>query len=76
MKTIFFAMPNGKFDQIFPGPVLDEIRSRYTVIDLPLPAVADDSYVSAGIGDAEIVITSWGSPSIGNGLLQRRRASN
>ena len=71
MKTIFFAMPNEKFDQIFPGPVHDEIRSRYAVVDLPVPEISDESYISTGIGEADIVITSWGSPSFGESLLKR-----
>ena len=58
-------MPNEKFDQIFPGPVHDEIRSRYAVVDLPVPEISDESYISTGIGEADIVITSWGSPSFG-----------
>ena len=69
MTTVFFAMPNGRFDLIFPQPVLDEIRSRYSLVDLPTPDVADESYVTSGIGEAEIVITSWGSPSIGESVL-------
>lgn len=69
MKTIFFAMPNGKFDGIFPSPVLDEMRTRYRIIDAPVPDTADSEFVSRHIAEANVLVTSWGTPQLDGDIL-------
>lgn len=69
MKTLFFGMPVGRFDDIFPPHVRSKLSSLCSVADAPLPEQADPAFVREHIGDAEILITSWGSPRVDEEIL-------
>ena len=65
MKKLLFAMPNGRFDQIFPESTVNEIRKRFTIIGAAPPASIDESYIANHADDVDVIITSWGTPLLG-----------
>ena len=73
MKKLFFAMPNDRFNKIFPSPVLEDLKTRYEIIDVEVPVKADEIFVKAHIRDAEIVVTSWTSPMITADILEHAK---
>jgi phosphoglycerate dehydrogenase-like enzyme len=69
MKSLFFGMPVGRFDDIFPQHVRSTLSSLCSIADAPLPEQADTAFLRDNIGDAEILITSWGSPRVEEEVL-------
>ena len=63
-------MPNDRFHLIFPEPILAEIKNEYEIIDAPMTAEVDDDYIRAYIGQANIVVTSWGTPPLTEKVLK------
>lgn len=69
MKKLLFAMPDERFDRIFPAPIVDELSSRYEIVNPDIPSVVDEAYVRERIADVDVVVTSWKSPPLSESIM-------
>ncbi len=67
---LIFGMPSDGFDRIFPKHVLEALRNTCDVVDAPLPAEVGPGFFKRHAADAEILVTSWGTPDIDEEILR------
>lgn len=61
---ILFAVAQTHFARIFPSEIAHRIRAAGTVIDAPVPVEVDEEFLERYIGDADVLITGWGTPVV------------
>jgi len=65
MKRLLYAMPDARFDQIFPEAIRRLIAEKCQVIEAPVPTRVTKDFLLAHLPDAQLVVTSWGTPMLG-----------
>ncbi len=68
---LFYGMPNDKFDDIFPAHVRKNIEDHCEIVKTAVPDSVDTEYLKTNIGDAEVLVTSWGTPKIEEDVLSQ-----
>ena len=64
MYRVLFAVPAQRFDKIFTGEVREQIAGVCKVIDAEIRPNVDRGYLLRNGAEADILITSWGTPAI------------
>lgn len=69
--TLLFAMDPALTAHVMTAEVTDRLRALCTVLDLAPLRTWDDERAEALLPQAEILVTGWGCPPIGAGVLDR-----
>jgi phosphoglycerate dehydrogenase-like enzyme len=66
---LLYAVSREHFARIVPPHVRDRIAAACDVIPAPVPEEADKAFVLSHVRDAEILVSSWGTPAIDAEIL-------
>jgi phosphoglycerate dehydrogenase-like enzyme len=61
---VLFAVAREFRDQIFPPHTIDLVRSAADIIDVPAPAEPDAGFLARHLGDAQIMVSGWGTAAL------------
>jgi phosphoglycerate dehydrogenase-like enzyme len=56
-------------DQIFPSHTIEKIRATCDLLDVPAPADPNAAFLKAHLGDAQIVVSGWGTAALDASVL-------
>jgi len=73
MKTLVYAMPCERFDKIFPQDVLSRISRLCRVAEVAPPREVTREFLLSHVRDAQIVVTSWGTPMLDEEIVSAAR---
>ncbi len=66
---LLYALSREHFTRIVPPHVRDRIAAACDVIPAPVPDTMDKAFVLSHIRDAEILVSSWGTPAVDAEIL-------
>lgn len=61
---LLYAVPAARFEMIFPAHVCRRIAAACRVLGTAAPQVVSQDFLIENGGDVEVLITSWGTPSV------------
>ena len=64
MKKVLYGVPSFRYAQIFPESIKARVAEVCDVIDAPVLEKIEKDFILERIGDAKILITSWGTPEV------------
>ena len=66
---LLYAIPRNNYPRIIPPHVHERIQAVCDVIPAPVPDNPDKAFLLAHARDAEIIVSSWGTPAIDAEIL-------
>lgn len=73
MSKVLFAVNNYFFSSLFSEQDLTRVRSMCDFAVEYAPPEVDKDYLLANIEDADIVVTSWGTPALDADVMSRAK---